>query len=83
MDFAFGEALPDAEVFEDGLGGMGEGDFAAIKRRIGDDVRLVRLNNADVELAACECTAEGESCRTSADDDDIGLFLHGFLRGKG
>ena len=59
---------------------MGQGDFAAVIRRIGEDVFAVDFNNADVELAASERAAEGEAGRAGANDDDIGLFLHGVLR---
>ena len=80
MDFVGGESLPDAEVFEDGFGRVGERDFAAVIGRVGKHLRLVHFDDADVKRAACERTAEGETGGACANDDDIGLFLHGFLR---
>ena len=80
MNFVGGESLPDAEVFEDSFGGVGERDFAAIVGRVGKDFRRVHFNDADVKRAACERAAEGEAGGACANDDDIGLFLHGFLR---
>ena len=80
MDFVGRESLPDAEVFEDGFGGVGERDFAAVVGRVGKHLRLVHFDDADVKRAARERAAEGEAGGAGANDDDIGLFLHGFLR---
>ena len=74
-DFFCRQPLPQAELFQHVLGGVGEGDLAAVEFRFAQAAFALTLDQGDGQAVAGERAGQAQAGRTGTDDGDI--EIHG------
>ena len=70
-NLGFGQALPQAKLFQALPRGMGQGDFAAVEGRLGQGLARLCLDQPHLQASAGQRARKAQPCRSGTDHHHV------------